>query len=465
MDRYSEKTSEFEAKPIKIADATLSLLALDGETPEETPFADIARHIDDAGYESIILSPPSLSSLTKKCALAAIPVITHTTVCLISRPGEKEILYCKGLLKATKKSRIAIDSYYTTANSEEELFPVKRAIKSVLSEGIEAYVILSASMTADEITSSISEYSSLGVTGYILRFSDSCFVPQEVARIVQLAKRETDATGTELSVSFNDDFGIAEANAVHALHSGADSVITVGVRGNTVYTASLLGILEKGGIRGFRSNFNIQEIQKTSAFAAFTSGRSGRRRLPITEGASLRITGRPALARRAVDLGYTLEDEALSHVYSTVRSATSRGIPLTDSALSSAIQDSYLKGRYSLADYQVQSSGSALALAGIEIIDSEVRESVRVTATSKAGADGAILTTLKSFEPFKDMKLLAYTVCGISEGEEVMSEAQVKLFFEGETFVGRALSFDGAEALIKAYISAANRLIAKKIEK
>ncbi len=448
-----------------LADATLALLSLDPETPEETPFADIARHIDDAGFESIILAPPSSSAIAKSCALSAIPIISHSTVCLVSTPDEKEILYCKGLLKAAKKPRIAIDSRHGDTNSKEKLYPVKRAINSALAEHLETYVILSANSKTEELISQIKEYSSFGTTGFILVFSDGAFIPQDATRIIQSVKKEAENSGAALSVSFNDKFGIAEAHAVHALHSGVDSIICAAIRGNTVYTVSLLGILENNGIRGFSSKMNIREINKLSAFAAFTSGRSARKRLPITDGESVKITGRPALARRAVDLGYTLEDETLGRVYASVRTAISKGIPVTDSVLSSAISDSQYNGRFGLNSYQVQSGSSAIAVAAIEVRDSQKKEVTSITASSKAGTDGAVFAALGNFCEFKDIKIIAYTSFGISKGGEVMSEATVRLSFLDKESVGRAMSFDAAEALIKAYIAAANRFFEKNAEK
>ena len=57
------------------------------------------------------------------------------------------------------------------------------------------------------------------------------------------------------------------------------------------------------------------------------------------------------------------------------------------------------------------------------------------------------------------VKLEAYTINAVTEGEDALGEVVVKLHKDGETYTGRGLSTDIFESSIKAYLNGINKIV------
>jgi 2-isopropylmalate synthase len=77
-----------------------------------------------------------------------------------------------------------------------------------------------------------------------------------------------------------------------------------------------------------------------------------------------------------------------------------------------------------------------------------------------AAGEGPIYASFKAIEKIigKELELNDFSLNSITEGEDALGDAVVKLKENDRIYVGRGLSTDIIEASIKAYINALNKI-------
>ena len=86
------------------------------------------------------------------------------------------------------------------------------------------------------------------------------------------------------------------------------------------------------------------------------------------------------------------------------------------------------------------------------------------TVTEKESGDGPVDASFKAINNIvgKDFILSDFSLHSVTEGEDALGEAIVKLDLDGRTVSGRGVSTDVLEAAIIAYVNAVNKLLNDK---
>ena len=176
-------------------------------------------------------------------------------------------------------------------------------------------------------------------------------------------------------------------------------------------------------------------------------------------------SGKHAFAERLSTMGYTLTPQEIEKAFVDFKKVAEKKKYINDRDIEALVvtergKDSQV---YVLENFTVQLGSSSLASAGIRLLkDGALVEDAAI-------GSGPIDAAFKAIERIAntEAELINYSIQAVTEGEDALGEAVVKLMTkEGETVTGRGLSTDIIESSIKAYISGVNKIVSiKKMRK
>ena len=114
-------------------------------------------------------------------------------------------------------------------------------------------------------------------------------------------------------------------------------------------------------------------------------------------------------------------------------------------------------GRYSLDKFVINSGNSIHSTAVVEVFAGEDR--VRKVALGEGPVDAAFKAINKIAG--REFTLENYTLSSVTEGEDALGEALVRISLDGRIVTGRGVSTDVIEASIKAYINGVNKMVSE----
>lgn len=327
-------------------------------------------------------------------------------------------------------------------------------------------------------------------TGYTL--------PQEfAAKIEELYRRVKNIDQAVISVHCHNDLGLAVANSLAAIESGARQIeCTVNGIGERAGNASLEEIVMALHVRQdiipYQTGINKKEIFNTSKMVSGFTGiivqpnkaivgenafahESGIHQdgmlknrqtyeiispadvgVPKTKIVLGRHSGRHGLKARLEELGYALDNEKLDKVYKLFTSLADRKKEVFDDDLRSLMGDEVFHDddKLGLEYLQVQIGTSTIPTATIQLKlkDQKVQES----ATGDGPVDAvynAIDRVLKT-----TYRIESYQVRSVTSGRQALGEVLLRIRENGKSFHGRGVSTDIVEASAKAYLQAINNL-------
>ncbi|SDF74102.1 2-isopropylmalate synthase [Sporolituus thermophilus DSM 23256] len=169
-------------------------------------------------------------------------------------------------------------------------------------------------------------------------------------------------------------------------------------------------------------------------------------------------SGRHAFEQRLRQLGYELEEKAVTELFVRFKELADRKKIVFDRDIEALVANK-ASGQpewYQLVYHHVVSGNQTLATASVRLAASGA------VFEAAACGDGPVDATFKAIEKavgfsigLKDFQLKAVTA-----GEDALGEATVWVEREGRTFSGRGLSTDIIEASARAYVSAINKMLA-----
>jgi 2-isopropylmalate synthase len=171
-------------------------------------------------------------------------------------------------------------------------------------------------------------------------------------------------------------------------------------------------------------------------------------------------SGKHAFDTRLKDLGYDLSAERLNEAFENFKKAADKKKVISDRDLEAILggrSETEVPGHYSLDDFVINSGNTISSTARISLtVKGEKVENV-------ACGDGPVDAAFKAINMIagKDYKLEDYSLRAVTEGEDALGEAIVKISDDGECVTGRGVSTDVIEASIKAYLSGVNKLLAE----
>jgi 2-isopropylmalate synthase len=170
-------------------------------------------------------------------------------------------------------------------------------------------------------------------------------------------------------------------------------------------------------------------------------------------------SGRHAFADRLSALGYNLTEQELDKAFVQFKELTDKKKEILDRDIEAIVTNRVLEVQelYSLSRFIINSGNTIPATAMIALnYGGEEIENVSM-------GDGPVDAAFKAINNIakKDFVLDNYSLRSVTEGQDALGEAVVKISFEGIGVTGRGLSTDVVESSIKAYLNGVNKILAK----
>ncbi|PAF50118.1 2-isopropylmalate synthase [Helicobacter sp. 13S00401-1] len=331
-------------------------------------------------------------------------------------------------------------------------------------------------------------------------------LPHEVGEIIKELK-ETIKDKAVLSVHCHNDLGLATANSIYGVMSGARQVeCTINGLGERAGNCALEEVVMIFKTRkdvfakygGFDTNINTKEIYKSSKLVAdVTSIRpqpnkaivgknafaheSGihqdgilkfRETYEIMKPSDIGIvdnenlvlgkhSGKAAFKDKIVSMGYNLNEEELLKAFTQFKILCDNKKEVYDADLEMILneQTSNLKQVFVLESVQSSTASNGAHFSAISISkDGEIKSDCAL-------GNGAVDSIFKAIERITGVegKLLDYKVESIGSGKDAMAKVNVKVAFEGNSpVIGHGNDLDTMQATAKAYVNALNNYLRMK---
>ena len=323
-------------------------------------------------------------------------------------------------------------------------------------------------------------------------------IPEEFSELIRkLIGRVPNIDKAILSVHCHNDLGLAVANSIAAIRSGANQVeCTINGIGERAGNAALeeIVMILKTRLEDFETNIFTPEIYATSRLVsrmmnipvqpnkaivgsnafAHSAGihqdgiLKDRRTYEIIRPEDVGLkkhllvltarSGRAAVRHRLSELGYELSDDMFERVYQRFLAVADRKKEICAEDLKSIVEIELTKVPevYSLLRMQVMSGNEALPLAALTL---KKGDKLITDASVGNGPVDAVFCCINRITGL-NATLIDFDLKAITKGTDALGEAMVKIEVNGQVFAGRAASPDVIEAAARAYLNAANRYFA-----
>jgi len=306
-----------------------------------------------------------------------------------------------------------------------------------------------------------------------------------------------------ISIHCHNDLGLAVANSLSAVLSGAGQVeCTINGIGERAGNASLeeivMALKTRGQFINADTNINTQEIYKTSRLVSTITGmvvqpnkaivganafahESGihqdgllkdKRTYEIMTPESVGIqmhklvlgkhSGRHAFKNKLEEMGYSLSDEEINKAFARFKRLADQKKEVFEEDIEAIVTEEVYRipEKYVLKYIHVESGSDKTPTATVELeIDGQ---DVKNVSTGDGPVD-ATYRTIKSITQASS-HLLSYEVKAITGGTDALGEVTVRVEEGGRTVVGQGADTDIIVASAKAYLNALNRLAYKKLK-
>lgn len=302
-----------------------------------------------------------------------------------------------------------------------------------------------------------------------------------------------------LSVHNHNDLGLAVANTLAAVKAGArqveGTINGIGERaGNAALEEVIMALKVRKELYAADTNADTKEIYRTSKMLSSVIGVSippnkaivgrnafaheagihqhgvlaSRETYEIMKPEELGIvdneivlgkhSGRHAVEDEIKNLGYQLTDAEINDVYEKFIELADKKKSVTQKDLEAILNNKKkvtVGNGYKLEDYSIMSEGKAVAKATLTV--SRGGNSHKKSCEG----DGPVAAAFNAVNAIvgKEFSLRDFMLQSVTEGEDALGEAVVKLMLDGRVLVGRGVSTDIIEASILGYINAVNKLL------
>jgi len=327
--------------------------------------------------------------------------------------------------------------------------------------------------------------------------------PEEFSRLIKgIFENVPNIHKAVVSVHCHDDLGLAVANSLAALASGARQVeCTINGIGERAGNASLeeivMALRTRKDFFDLTTNIDTTQIYKASRLVSELTGFSippnkaiigtnafrhesgihqdGILKEPTTyeimDARSIGLpssalvlgkhSGRHAFKARLEELGYSLSQEDLNRAFSLFKELTDKKKVVTDRDLESLVAEELrtVSETYHLDQVQVSCGDHSVPTATVRLVTPDGQ--VLADAALGTGPVDAVYQAINRLVGVPNI-LTEFSVKAITEGIDAIGEVTIRIESEGQTFTGRGASTDIIVSSAKAYMNALNRLLAAK---
>ena len=323
-------------------------------------------------------------------------------------------------------------------------------------------------------------------------------LPAEFGELIsQIMNRVTNIDKAVISVHCHNDLGLAVANSLSAVLSGAGQIeCTINGMGERAGNASLEEVVmvlkTRGQFFNADTNINTHEIYKASRLVSTITGMvvqpnkaivganafaheagihqdgllKDKRTYEIMTPESVGISthklvlgkhsGRHAFKNKLSEMGFSLTDEEINKAFERFKRVADQKKEVFEEDIDAIVTDEIYRipERYVLKHIYVESGSDTTPTATVEL-EIEGKSIKNVSA-----GDGPVDATYRTIKTITETAshLLSYEVKAITGGTDALGEVTVRLEEGGRTVVGQGADTDIIVASAKAYLNALNRL-------
>lgn len=298
----------------------------------------------------------------------------------------------------------------------------------------------------------------------------------------------------------HNDLGMATANSVGAVAAGAGqvecTVAGIGERaGNAPLEEVVMALKTRAGYYDADTRIETRQIYRTSRLVTSITGApippnkavigtnafvhesgihqhgvmANRSTYEVLRPEELGIpqrgivlgkhSGRHGFEERLRYLGHELGPKEMDAAFERFKALADKKKVITDRDIEALFAGKVeAVGRYSLDKFVINSGNSIHSTAVVEVLNGD--EPVRKVALGDGPVDAAFKAINKIAN--RDFQLESYSLSSVTEGEDALGEALVRISLDGRTVTGRSVSTDVIEASIKAYLNGVNKIVAEE---
>ncbi|MGI5838736.1 MAG: 2-isopropylmalate synthase [bacterium] len=326
--------------------------------------------------------------------------------------------------------------------------------------------------------------------------------PVEFRKLISYIRANVPA-GVTLSVHCHNDLGMATANSLAAVESGADQIECtingIGERaGNTAMEEVVMAIKTRGDFYQCETGIVTEELYRTSRQVSTLTGMvvqpnkaviganafsheagihqdgvlKERTTYEIMKPEDVGLagnrlvlgkhSGRHAFRARLAEFGYNLSQEDLNKAFELFKVMADKKKEITDRDIEAIVENeiSFAPEIIALDYFQITSGNVTVPTATVKL--SREGNAVEEAASGDGPVD-AVYRAIDRALGIGHTELIEYGLKAVTEGKDALGEVAIKIRNGGNrVYVGRGVSTDVVEASAKAYINALNKLFGDK---
>ena len=443
--------------------------------------------------------------------------IRNSTVCGLAHANAEAVDSAWEAIKGAKQPRIHV---FLSASDIHLLYQLKKTREEILQ--ISRDMVARAKKYTDDV-----EFSPMDASrtepGYIYQILEAVIeagattvnipdtvgyaIPQEYGDLIEgIFNNVPNIDKAVVSVHCHNDLGLAVANSLEAIRSGARQVeCTINGIGERAGNASLeeivMALKTRSDFFHLTTNIDTTQIYKTSRLVSELTGfavqpnkaiiganafrhQSGIHQdgvikkaityeimdprsvgIPASSLVLGKLSGRHAFKERLAELGYILDEESFKHAFQAFKELADKKREVTDRDIESVIAEELrtVSEVYHLDHVEVSCGNHNIPTATVRLIGPDGR--AVADADLGTGPVDAVYKAINRIVKVPN-KLTEFTVKSVTEGIDAIGEVLIRIESAGVTYTGRGAAMDIIVASAKAYMNALNRLLAaKKVRK
>jgi len=474
----------------------------------------VGELLDEMGVDIIEAGFPIASNGDFEAVTEVSKIVKNAVVCGLARAGQKDIDRAADALKHAKRPRI--HSFLSTS-------PVHMKYKLQM-EPDQVYEAVISSVTRARNHTDDVEWSPEDGTRTEHDFLCKCVeaaikagastinipdtvgytVPEEYFKLItMLRERVPNSDQAIFSTHCHNDLGMAVANSLAAVNAGARQVECtingLGERaGNAALEEIVMAIKTRSDVLPYDVGVNAEMLTRASKLVsnvtafpvqynkaivgknafAHESGihqdgmlkNAETYEIMTPESVGLKETslvmgkhsGRHAFRSKLEELGYDLGENAFQDAFTRFKDLADKKKHVYDEDIEALVDD-----QMAHADDNIK----VVALTVIAGTGGPQKATMTLEfdgrhVTKEATGDGPVDATFNAIKAMIDHSatLLLYQVSAVTEGTDAQAEVSVRLEEDGKTVTGRGTDTDTMVASAKAYVSALNKLMVKRMK-
>jgi len=499
-------------RKIYIFDTTLR----DGEqspgaslTPSEK--LQIALQLEKLNVDVFEAGFPAASKGEVEAIQAISKKVKQPVICALARMVKRDIDLARDSLKYAKKKRLHVFLATSVIHREHKLRKGKKDLMEIIKRhmkmarrhfsDIEFSPEDAARTEWEFLTEVVGLAIKEGATTINIPDTVGYTMPEEFGRLVSFLKKEHSEFGktVNLSVHCHNDLGLAVANSLAAVASGANQVeCTINGIGERAGNASLEEIVmaldTRKDIVDARTDIRCGQIIKTSRMVSQLTGMSVQpnkaivgknafshesgihqdgvlkmretyeiidpKRIGLTSGQLVlgKHSGRHAFRERLKKRGFTLTAVELDKTFKRFKALADQKKYVFDEDVDALVEEelSNVPETWRMTYLKTESETDQDPTALIRLKKGKQEKEALSTG------DGPVDACYRAIEKITRIKakLVHYAITAVTSGKDALGEVGVSLKIRGRQVAGRGASTDIIEASAKAYLQALNRAYA-----